>query len=136
MKNITGYTPGPTVMRQMTHDELVDRIRELEAQNRNIRETLLEECNPSHCTTVREMAASIAQLETELAALRERTRRISVQERPPEHEDTVIAFTDGDYPEISIFYNGKFTFRDYGYSSEIQCVTHWQPLPDGPEVKP
>ena len=86
--------------------------------------------------TARSALFYMDKFETELAALRERTRRISVQERPPEHEDTVIAFTDGDYPEISIFYNGKFTFRDYGYSSEIQRVTHWQPLPDGPEVKP
>ena len=94
----------------------------------------MAECATNNAIIILE--SRIEQLETELAALRERTRWISVQERLPGHEDEVITLTDGDYPEISIFYNGKFTFRDYGYSSEVQGVTHWQPIPDGPEVKP
>lgn len=89
--------------------------------------------------TARSALFHMDKIESELAALRERTRWISVQERLPEQEDEVITLSDGDYPEISIFYDGKFTFRDFGISSEIQQVTHWQlrqPLPAGPEVKP
>ena len=97
----------------------------------------MTECVTNNAIIILE--SRIAQLETELAELREQTRWISVQERLPEQEDEVITLTGGDYPEISIFYNGKFTFRDFGISSEVQGVTHWQlrqPLPTGPEVKP
>ena len=139
MNEITGYTPESWVTRQMAYDELVARIRELEAQNAEMLERLNEqhiECNPNLCKMVQQMATLILKLETELAVLRERTRWISVQERLPGQGDEVITLTDGDYLEISIFYNGKFTFRDYGFSSEVQGVTHWQPRPTRPGVKP
>ena len=66
-----------------------------------------------------------------IAALREQPQWISVQEKLPEKNDKVLAFT----------LSGKYAVARY--DQRRQCwiaagnltVTHWMPLPDVPEVE-
>ena len=70
-------------------------------------------------------------LDMAIAALREQPRWISVQEKLPENNDKVLAFT----------LSGKYAVARY--DQRRQCwiaagnltVTHWMPLPDVPEVE-
>lgn len=59
---------------------------------------------------------------------------ISVKDRLPEEYKEVLAYDSGHEEIVITFYNGKFNRWDYGdlYVGEI---THWQPLPELPEVE-
>ena len=79
----------------------------------------------------------VTELETELAALRERTRWISVQERLPELPGYYIVFrplaSEGARVSREWFGGNRFA---HGKFSRYAEISHWQPLPAGPEVKP
>ena len=74
---------------------------------------------------------SLQDMQMAIAALREQPRWISVQEKLPESNDKVLAFT----------LSGKYAVARYDQRRRCWIaagnltVTHWMPLPDVPEVE-
>jgi len=66
----------------------------------------------------------------EIARLREERRWVSVGERLPEPATTVLMLIDGIDPVSGWYENGHFH-----NAYDVANVTHWQPLPPGPEGK-
>jgi len=64
----------------------------------------------------------------EIARLREERRWISVGERLPKPGETVLMLMDGRDPVSGWYENGHFH-----NAYDTPYVTHWMPLPPGPE---
>ena len=59
-------------------------------------------------------------------------RRISVKERLPKCDDTILLYYGA--VDIGIYFEDKFRMFDKnGYPFEVRYVTHWMPLPEPPE---
>jgi len=88
-----------------------------------------EECHRWH------LACLVSRLADEIARLREERRWVPVGERLPEdHRRVVVNVPSLFGPHVAWLVNGKW--HDWiGCGDEpIGCrVTHWQPLPPGPE---
>lgn len=79
-----------------------------------------------------------------IAALREQPRWISVEERLPKDEKSVLAYygfdNDGD-GDLGMMFTGTlsyFCFDPDPHWQHASCnlvVTHWMPLPEPPEVE-
>jgi hypothetical protein len=77
----------------------------------------------------------VESLEAEIARLREERRWISVGERLPEDLRRVMVMAPGLYgAQVAWLLNGKW-HDGIGYPDDAidGRVTHWQPLPPGPE---
>lgn len=50
-----------------------------------------------------------------------------------DHEEGVIPCLEDDY-SVGIYYKKKFYlgYHDVDYPFELNCVTHWMPLPEPP----
>jgi hypothetical protein len=99
--------------------EVATRLEELVQERRSI-STLLQK---------------VESLEAEIARLREERRWISVGERLPDDLRRVMVMAPGLYgAQVAWLLNGKW-HDGIGYPDDaIDCrVTHWQPLPPGPE---
>ena len=69
----------------------------------------------------------------EIARLREERRWIPVGERLPDEPRRMLAFVPSVYgPQVAFVSNGKW--QDGTEYSIGGRVTHWQPLPPGPEA--
>ena len=72
----------------------------------------------------------IERLTAENAALREKQRWIPVEEKTPEY----------DMPQLALNADGDALIANYAYGEWFDTwgqdveVTHWMPLPEGPEV--
>lgn len=75
--------------------------------------------------------------ESELAALREQTRWIPVEERLPDSGVDVLTCSIGyQYvSEYSLSQDKKSWRNAVGWPYALESVTHWMPLPPPPEVK-
>ena len=75
----------------------------------------------------------IAKLRSEITRLREERRWVPVGERLPLNSRAVIANVPSAYgPQEASFRDGKWYD---GFGVTRHPVTHWQPLPPGPETK-
>ncbi|MHC1696435.1 MAG: DUF551 domain-containing protein [Eubacteriales bacterium] len=72
----------------------------------------------------------VAQLEAELAELREAERWIPVEERLPEEVLPAIVVNKKGQVHEALYYGGEWL-----YFGEVADVTHWRPLPQPPEAK-
>ena len=77
----------------------------------------------------------------EIAVLQERTRWIPVEERLPEVEEMVLVVVDGQPAdnvtligalELATWYGEDWILETWPCCENMR-VTHWMPLPDGPE---
>ena len=59
---------------------------------------------------------------------------ISVKDRLPEEGDTVLGWERGYYTVVERHRNGWYWGRDEWIADEGGTITHWQPLPEPPEV--
>lgn len=80
---------------------------------------------------LRAAAARIKALTAENAALRERTRWISVEEELPEDDSVVLVASVNDLSIGIAEHYGCGIFGDYNDTYDV--VTHWMPLPEPPE---
>lgn len=85
----------------------------------------------------------------EIAVLQEKTRWIPVTERlPEENEPYIVSCDDSMCPHdegiwyargvvvVAEYYNGAWTWDENGTEYSLEnIVTHWMPLPAGPEVE-
>ena len=88
-------------------------------------------CDAIEC----EAADEIERLRSEIARLREERRWISVEERLPDDLRRVMVMAPGLYgAQVAWLLKGKW-HDGIGYPDDaIDCrVTHWMPLPPGPE---
>jgi hypothetical protein len=84
------------------------------------------------------IGACLAEAATRLAELVEERRWVPVGERLPEDLRRVMVMAPGLYgAQVAWLLNGKW-HDGIGYPDDaIDCrVTHWQPLPPGPEAAP
>lgn len=65
------------------------------------------------------------------AGYRKKSEWISVEERLPEEEKTVLYY-DGTNVGACNFYHGHFHIIDFYEFDRIEGVTHWMPLPKPP----
>jgi len=75
-----------------------------------------------------EITDYISELENELAALRERTRWISVEEKLPENSIWCLAY-DLDDSLLIVFYDKS---KNKFYGEVMAPITHWQLMSEGP----
>lgn len=84
-------------------------------------------CDADRLST--DAADLIERLTAENAALREKTRWISVTEKTPEY----------DMPQLALNADGEALIANYAYGEWFDTwgqdveVTHWMPLPEAPE---
>ena len=107
-------------------------------------------CGVHGCRIMRESGEQIERLTDrcaryaeEIAVLQEKTRWIPVTERLPEVGEMVLAIASGKPMgtvtlfhalEMATLYNDGW-FLETWPDWEDATVTHWMPLPDGPEVE-
>ena len=104
------------------------------------------DCGINGCRIAREAAELIEKLTDrcaryaeEIAVLQERTRWVPVEERLPRPGERVLA-TEGTFSAEAYMTSAHTWRRNYGvlwrdaYGME-RPVTHWMPLPAGPEVE-
>lgn len=116
-----------------------DPMRETIIRDRILQDwiTLNDELRESNAESIK-LGAELAQTRTELAALREENRWIPCAERLPEEGNA------NDEKLVYDPYNGVYTayYRGAWWANrdtercgiEYDNVTHWRPLPAGPEV--
>ena len=138
----------------MRDQELVSAIRRLKVETGSLvcmgcgHE---HNCGVSGCAVMREAADRIANQSTHIAALQQEIeklraqlpRGIPVEERLPDHDELVLVIASGK-PKENITLDGAIelaTLYSDGWCLETwpewvgAKVTHWMPLPTGPEVE-
>lgn len=92
---------------------------------------------------IEEQAKRIRELEAELAKIREENRWIPVEERLPENDHSVLVIVSGRIGNIHLdraIELAEFSM-DEGWVLEMwpewenPTVTHWKPMPKGPEER-
>lgn len=59
---------------------------------------------------------------------------ISVKDRLPDKNGTVIGCYIGGDMEFVVYYNGEFlSYDEEGYPHKAHYITHWMPLPEPPK---
>lgn len=91
---------------------------------------------PDFAPEIERLTDRCARYAEEIAVLQERTRWIPVEERLPEPGKRVLA-TSGVFVGEAFRAQSGVWARIYGAWDDFleQPVTHWMPLPDGPEVE-
>lgn len=85
---------------------------------------------------IKAQAKRIGELEAELAKLREENRWIPVEERLPDKDGVYEVWKNVKHPHLgqqfdkAQFHNGSW----HGNGGRWTNVTHWKPMPKGPEV--
>lgn len=138
----------------MRDQELVSAIRRLKVETGSLvcmgcgHE---HNCGVSGCAVMREAADRIANQSTHIAALQQEIEKlraqlprwIPVEERLPDHDELVLVIASGK-PKENITLDGAIelaTLYSDGWCLETwpewvgAKVTHWMPLPTGPEVE-
>ena len=137
----------------MKNEEIVKALRRLKVETGSLvcmgcgRE---HDCGILGCRIVREAAELIEKLTDrcaryaeEIAVAQERTRWIPVTERLPETTDGDYVLACVTWKDAHIDYRDAvvmaFVSEDGLVDVEMDCVldgvTHWMPLPEGPEVE-
>ena len=137
----------------MKNEEIVRALRRLKVETGSLvcmgcgRE---HDCGILGCRIVREAAELIEKLTDrcaryaeEIAVAQERTRWIPVTERLPEATDGDYVLACVTWKDTHIDYQNAvvmaFVSEDGLVDVEMDCVldgvTHWMPLPEGPEVE-
>lgn len=138
----------------MRDQELVSAIRRLKVETGSLACMGCgheHNCGVSGCAVMREAADRIANQSTHIVALQQEIeklrgqlpRRIPVEERLPDHDELVLVIASGK-PKENITLDGAIelaTLYSDGWCLETwpewvgAKVTHWMPLPTGPEVE-
>ncbi len=133
----------------MTEKEIVQalrcRARHEKATNEGCKKCLywatenLEEwqklCGWASCKVyqiISDAADAIERLTAENAALREKQRWITVTERLPDDDATVLTYKNGIL-EVQKYEKGRNGWICNGWFWSLANVTHWMPLPEAPE---
>jgi len=122
-------------------DELSGKVGELEAELARLQAKEKEWYGFLQRTigsgSVVNFAARWREMEAELEQLREESRWIPVEERLPEDDVMVLVWrkcSKYSYPQYTAVHNSGEWFSNGG--RKVNNITHWRPLPAGPEVKP
>ena len=119
-------------VRWMTDDNWLADMVELACDEiSRLREDNDEQCRLHGVGSQRELRqlAVIEEQAREIARLREERRWVPVSERLPKPGETVLMLMDGIDPVSGWYENGHFH-----NAYDTLYVTHWMPLPPGPEV--
>jgi hypothetical protein len=110
--------------------EAADEIERLRSEISRLREDNDEQCRLHGVGSQRELRqlAVIEEQAREIARLREERRWVPVGERLPKPGETVLMLMDGIDPVSGWYENGHFH-----NAYDTLYVTHWMPLPPGPE---
>jgi len=96
--------------------------------------------NPVEVWVVEQSAAceEVESLRSEIDRLREERRWVPVGERLPEEDVHVLAWHSGDEcPRVAYRTYGIWKTVAFNHSDDASIVvTHWQPLPPGPDGEP
>jgi hypothetical protein len=118
-------------VRWMTDDNWLADMVELACDEiSRLREDNDEQCRLHGVGSQRELRqlAVIEEQAREIARLREERRWVPVSERLPKPGETVLMLMDGIDPVSGWYENGHFH-----NAYDTLYVTHWMPLPPGPE---
>ena len=138
----------------MRDQELVSAIRRLKVETGSLACMGCgheHNCGVSGCAVMREAADRIANQSTHIVALQQEIEKlrgqlprwIPVEERLPDHDELVLVIASGK-PKENITLDGAIelaTLYSDGWCLETwpewvgAKVTHWMPLPTGPEVE-
>lgn len=80
---------------------------------------------------IERLTARCARYAEEIAVAQERTRWIPVTERLPEYTVCVLVFYSNGAVEVDAWGHDGWMDEDLSNGA----ITHWMPLPDGPEVE-
>ena len=79
--------------------------------------------------------ACLAEVATRMEELVEERRWVSVEERLPNDNVAVLCWVDGCGTEMAWREKGQWFLSFAGYPISDFALTHWMPLPPGPEGK-